>query len=70
MELAFGYTTDSTLHELANLDQPLLRRLMLEAPEPTTTPSLSDPLPKRPPRTSAPIRCLQRFPGITMISEN
>ncbi|MEZ4578058.1 MAG: HDIG domain-containing protein [Desulfobacterales bacterium] len=32
MELAFGYTTDSTLHELANLDQPLLRRLMLEAP--------------------------------------
>ncbi len=32
MELTFGYTTDSTLHELANLDQPLLRRLMLEAP--------------------------------------
>lgn len=32
MELAFGYTTDSTLQELANLDQPLLRRLMLEAP--------------------------------------
>ena len=32
MELLFGYTTDSTLHELANLDQPLLRRLMLEAP--------------------------------------
>jgi hypothetical protein len=32
MELSFGYTTDSTLHELANLDQPLLRRLMLEAP--------------------------------------
>lgn len=32
MELSFGYTTDSSLHELANLDQPLLRRLMLEAP--------------------------------------
>lgn len=32
MELAFGYTTDSTLQELANLDRPLLRRLMLEAP--------------------------------------
>jgi len=32
MEMSFGYTTDSTLLELANLDQPLLRRLMLEAP--------------------------------------
>lgn len=32
MELSFGYTTDSTLQELANLDRPLLRRLMLEAP--------------------------------------
>jgi putative nucleotidyltransferase with HDIG domain len=32
MEMAFGYTTDSTLQELSNLDQPLLRRLMLEAP--------------------------------------
>ncbi len=32
MEMAFGYATESTLLELANLDQPLLRRLMLEAP--------------------------------------
>jgi hypothetical protein len=32
MEMAFGYTTDSTLLELSNLDKPLLRRLMLEAP--------------------------------------
>lgn len=32
MEMAFGYTTDSTLLEQSNLDQPLLRRLMLEAP--------------------------------------
>ncbi len=32
MEMAFGYTTDNTLQELSNLDQPLLRRLMLEAP--------------------------------------
>ncbi|PIP37773.1 MAG: HD family phosphohydrolase [Desulfobacterales bacterium CG23_combo_of_CG06-09_8_20_14_all_51_8] len=32
MELMFGYTTDSSMLELANLDQPLLRRLMLEAP--------------------------------------
>ena len=32
MEVAFGYTTNSTLLELANLDKPLLRRLMLEAP--------------------------------------
>lgn len=32
MEMAFGYTTNSTLLELANLDKPLLRRLMLEAP--------------------------------------
>jgi hypothetical protein len=32
MEMAFGYTTDSTLQEISNLDQPLLRRLMLEAP--------------------------------------
>ncbi len=32
MELSFGYTTDSSLQELANLDRPLLRRLMLEAP--------------------------------------
>ncbi len=32
IELAFGYTTDITLLELANFDQPLLRRLMIEAP--------------------------------------
>jgi hypothetical protein len=32
VEMAFGYTTDTTLMELANLDQPLLRRLMLQAP--------------------------------------
>jgi cyclic-di-AMP phosphodiesterase PgpH len=32
MEMAFGYTTKSSLLELANLDQPILRRLMLEAP--------------------------------------
>ncbi|WP_373499716.1 HD family phosphohydrolase [Desulfococcus sp.] len=32
MELAFGYTTDITLLELANLEQPILRRLMMEAP--------------------------------------
>lgn len=32
MEMAFGYTTNSSLLELANLDQPILRRLMLEAP--------------------------------------
>lgn len=32
MELAFGYTTDITLLELANLDRPILRQLMMEAP--------------------------------------
>ena len=32
MEMAFRYTTDITLLELANLDRPILRRLMLEAP--------------------------------------
>ena len=32
MEMAFHYTTDITLLELANLDRPILRRLMLEAP--------------------------------------
>jgi len=32
VEMAFGYMTDITLLELANLDRPLLRRLMLEAP--------------------------------------
>ncbi len=32
VEMIFGYTTDSTLLELSNLDQPLMRRLMLEAP--------------------------------------
>ncbi len=32
VEMLFGYTTDITLMELANLDQPILRRLMLEAP--------------------------------------
>lgn len=32
MEMCFGFTTASTLQELSNLDQPLLRRLMLEAP--------------------------------------
>jgi putative nucleotidyltransferase with HDIG domain len=32
MEMTFGYTTDITLLELANLDRPILRRLMLEAP--------------------------------------
>lgn len=32
IEIAFNYTTDITLLELANFDQPLLRRLMIEAP--------------------------------------
>jgi putative nucleotidyltransferase with HDIG domain len=32
IELAFDYTTDIKLLELANLDRPILRRLMLEAP--------------------------------------
>lgn len=32
VEIAFGYTTDITLLELANLDRPILRRLMIEAP--------------------------------------
>jgi len=31
-EMAFNYTTDITLLELANLDRPILRRLMIEAP--------------------------------------
>ncbi|MEJ2154830.1 MAG: HDIG domain-containing protein [Desulfobacteraceae bacterium] len=31
-EMAFRYTTDITLLELANVDRPILRRLMLEAP--------------------------------------
>ena len=32
LEMAFGYTTDIKLLELANVDRPILRRLMLEAP--------------------------------------
>lgn len=32
IEIAFDYKTDITLLELANLNQPLLRRLMLEVP--------------------------------------
>ena len=32
VEIAFDYTTDIQLLELANLDQPILRRLMIEAP--------------------------------------
>jgi len=32
LEIAFGYTTDITLLELANLDRPILRKLMLKAP--------------------------------------
>jgi putative nucleotidyltransferase with HDIG domain len=32
IEMVFRYTTDITLLELANLDRPILRRLMLEAP--------------------------------------
>jgi putative nucleotidyltransferase with HDIG domain len=32
VEIAFGYTTDISLLELANLDRPLMRRLMIEAP--------------------------------------
>ncbi len=32
LEIAFDFTTDIKLLELANLDQPILRRLMLEAP--------------------------------------
>ncbi|MBW1644080.1 MAG: HDIG domain-containing protein, partial [Deltaproteobacteria bacterium] len=32
VEVAFDYTTDIKLLELANLDQPILRKLMLEAP--------------------------------------
>ncbi|MGD8284257.1 MAG: HDIG domain-containing protein [Desulfobacterales bacterium] len=31
-EMGFRYTTDITLLELANLDRPILRRLMIEAP--------------------------------------
>jgi putative nucleotidyltransferase with HDIG domain len=32
VEIAFGFTTDIKLLELANLDQPLLRELMVQAP--------------------------------------
>jgi putative nucleotidyltransferase with HDIG domain len=32
LEMAFDYTTDIKLLELANLDRPVLRKLMLEAP--------------------------------------
>ncbi len=32
VEITFGYTTDISLLELANLDRPILRRLMIEAP--------------------------------------
>jgi len=32
VEVAFGYTTDISLLELANLDRPILRKLMIEAP--------------------------------------
>lgn len=32
VEMVFHYTTDITMLELANLDRPILRRLMLEAP--------------------------------------
>jgi putative nucleotidyltransferase with HDIG domain len=32
VEMLFRYTTDITLLELANLDRPILRRLMIEAP--------------------------------------
>lgn len=32
IEFAFGYNTNMTLLELANLDRPLLKRLILEAP--------------------------------------
>lgn len=32
IEMMFGYTTDIKLLELANLDRPILRKLMLEAP--------------------------------------
>jgi len=31
-EIAFGYTTDISLLELANLEKPVLRKLMIEAP--------------------------------------
>jgi len=31
-EIAFGYTTDISLLEIANLDRPILRQLMIEAP--------------------------------------
>jgi putative nucleotidyltransferase with HDIG domain len=32
VEIAFGYTSDISLLELANLDRPILRKLMFEAP--------------------------------------
>lgn len=32
VEIAFDYTTDITLLELAHLDRPIMRRLMIEAP--------------------------------------
>jgi membrane-associated HD superfamily phosphohydrolase len=31
-EIAFDYTTDIKLLELANLDRPILRQLLMEAP--------------------------------------
>ncbi len=32
LEFSFGYTTDITLLELANLERPILRKLLMEAP--------------------------------------
>ncbi|MFP3869947.1 MAG: HD family phosphohydrolase [Syntrophobacteria bacterium] len=32
VEMTFGYTTDAKLLELANMDQPLIRQLMVQAP--------------------------------------
>ena len=32
IEIGFGFTTDITLLELANLDRPILKKLMIEAP--------------------------------------
>lgn len=55
IEKTFRITTSMTLLELADASQPLLRRLALECPEPTTTASRSPPSPKPPPKPSASI---------------
>ncbi len=69
-ESLFGYITDIKLLELANLNQPLFQRMIIEAPGTYHTASSSLRLSRPQPKPSAPIRSSPRSAPITTTSAN